>query len=204
MGLTSYYINLLKDHITINYEPFRELDFDNNIIAFFSKDSLALLCLLDDLSKMSIKQEIVVLVDDHYHNKAFIRILKKQNIKTYNIDRYKNSKRRYEEIVKVARKSLLAICLDGPSGPKLVPKKVLFYLSNSVQKSITLAQVHYIKKIKLRFRWDDLVVPLILPNAEININFTNIGVTDHQFINNFVYNREAFQKVISKKDQNNW
>lgn len=204
MGLTSYYVSLLKDHVTFNYEPFKELDFDNNILAYFSKDSLALLCLLDDLTKISNNKEIVVLINNQRHNKAFIKILEKQKIKTYNIDEQKNSRHRYEELINITKNNLLAICLDGPCGPKLVPKKLLFYLSNSVKKSITLVQVHYIKKIKLAFRWDDLVVPLLVPNAEVNINFTNIGVTDRRFINNFIYNKYTFKKLLEERDKNNW
>ena len=68
----------------------------------------------------------------------------------------------------------VAIAMDGPLGPRHIPKKLTYVLSENSQKSLVGVTLSYSGKVSLLGRWDHYHIPL--PFSKLTVRFDSYGV----------------------------
>lgn len=76
---------------------------------------------------------------------------------------------------------ILATALDGPLGPLHKPKRLLFLLAKQADKEMVYIYFTYSRCIRLRYRWDNYVIPL--PFTRINAHVETIGNITNDHLN---------------------
>ena len=69
----------------------------------------------------------------------------------------------------------LAAAMDGPLGPRRVPKTLGFYLAEKGKKNFIEVQAGYSRAVCLNWRWDHYRIPL--PFTSIKISLKDCGIT---------------------------
>lgn len=69
----------------------------------------------------------------------------------------------------------LAAAMDGPLGPRRVPKTLGFYLAEKGRKNFIAVQARYSRAVSLNWRWDHYHIPL--PFTNIKISLKDCGIT---------------------------
>lgn len=69
----------------------------------------------------------------------------------------------------------LAATMDGPLGPRRVPKTLGFYLAEKGKKNFIEVQAGYSRAVCLNWRWDHYRIPL--PFTSIKISLKDCGIT---------------------------
>lgn len=72
----------------------------------------------------------------------------------------------------------VAIAMDGPLGPRHIPKKLIYFLSEKSNARLTGVTLSYSRKISLRNRWDHYRIPL--PFSRITVRFDDYDVASCQ------------------------
>lgn len=85
-----------------------------------------------------------------------------------------------KEVVSEAKKpgKSIAAAMDGPLGPRRVPKSLVFYLSEEGQKEIVVFKAQYSHAVSIKKRWDHYKVPL--PFTTITMTGENFGIADRK------------------------
>lgn len=147
----------------------------NNIAGFWHEDSYTMNLVLGALCRKGADIAVVVTADP------------RGDYVTYMVEQSGGSTIRMHDGVgsRVAMKTLkeeaciagrtVAVALDGPLGPRHVPKKIAFYLSELSQKEFLGIRIAYSRKISLTRRWDHYVIPL--PFSKITVYLENYGQT---------------------------
>lgn len=68
----------------------------------------------------------------------------------------------------------VAIAMDGPLGPRHIPKKLTSFLSEKTRTELVGVTLSYSKKLTVKSRWDHYRIPL--PFSTIIVRFDNYGV----------------------------
>lgn len=68
----------------------------------------------------------------------------------------------------------VAIAMDGPLGPRHIPKKMTYFLSEKGKISLVGVTLSYSGKLVLRGRWDHYRIPL--PFSRIMVRFDDYGI----------------------------
>lgn len=68
----------------------------------------------------------------------------------------------------------VAIAMDGPLGPRHIPKKTTYFLSEKSETSLLGITLAYSHKISLKGRWDHYRIPL--PFSKITIRMDDYGI----------------------------
>ena len=68
----------------------------------------------------------------------------------------------------------VAIAMDGPLGPRHIPKKMTYFLSEKGRTSLVGVTLSYSRKLSLKGRWDHYRIPL--PFSRIKIRFDDYGI----------------------------
>ena len=68
----------------------------------------------------------------------------------------------------------VAISMDGPLGPRYIPKKMTYFLSEKSKTPLTGVTLSYSRKLSLTHRWDHYRIPL--PFTTIYVRFDGYGV----------------------------
>ncbi|MCI9238080.1 MAG: DUF374 domain-containing protein [Dorea sp.] len=68
----------------------------------------------------------------------------------------------------------VAIAMDGPLGPRHIPKKMTYFLSEKGRTSLVGVTLSYSGKLSLKGRWDHYRIPL--PFSRIKIRFDDYGI----------------------------
>jgi len=68
----------------------------------------------------------------------------------------------------------VAFAMDGPLGPRHIPKKLTYFLSEQSRTELVGITVSYSRKISLSGQWDHCHIPL--PFSKITVRFDNYGV----------------------------
>lgn len=68
----------------------------------------------------------------------------------------------------------VAIAMDGPLGPRHIPKKMPYFLSEKGNVSLLGVTLGYSGKLSLKGRWDHYRIPL--PFARITVRFDDYGI----------------------------
>lgn len=83
---------------------------------------------------------------------------------------------------KRAEKSIAA-AMDGPLGPRRVPKSLVFYLSERGQKEFVAFQTEYSKAASVKKRWDHYKIPL--PFTTVTVTAKKFGIADRKKLLDF-------------------
>lgn len=67
----------------------------------------------------------------------------------------------------------VAIAMDGPLGPRHIPKKITYFLPEQSGAELVGVTLSYSGKISIKHRWDHYRIPL--PFSKIRIQFDNYG-----------------------------
>lgn len=78
---------------------------------------------------------------------------------------------------------ILAVALDGPTGPLHEPKKLLFLLASESQKPVVCIHFQYKGVLRIRRRWDHYVIPL--PFCKIRAIVDDLGTVTKEDLKNF-------------------
>lgn len=93
------------------------------------------------------------------------------------------------------KESTTCIALDGPLGPLHEPKKVAFLLSNISDKPFVGVRSFFSRKITLKNRWDNYVIPL--PFSKIRFYGCMIGNISNDQLKNFKEYKEEIKEKLT-------
>lgn len=91
--------------------------------------------------------------------------------------------------------STTCIALDGPLGPLHEPKKVAFLLANISDKPFIGIKSSFSRKIVLKKRWDNYIIPL--PFGKIKFYGNMIGKISDDQLRNFKEYKEEIKEKLS-------
>ncbi|WP_286153281.1 hypothetical protein [Sporofaciens musculi] len=166
------YLKLLEKTVQIEWEKPENYK-GNNVVGFWHEDSLAMNLVLKSLTR-DAAVSVLVTPDDQGEN---IRYLLEQ----YGGDAVKigfgfcnaGTLKEILESLKDRRRSV-AIAMDGPFGPRHIPKKLTYFLSEKSKTELVGVTVRYSREISLSGQWDHCHIPL--PFSKITVRFDNYGV----------------------------
>ena len=164
----------------------------NEMIGYWNQDSYTMLLLLEHFVKKRKKKVSIVVQDDkrgdvieqmirHYEGTA-LRLFDGSGMRK-RIDYLK---------CKGMEPGIMGLAMDGPVGPCYEPKKLLFYLAEKANKEVVLARISYSKKLSIRKRWDNYVIPL--PFTKIKVMLQPIGTITEEELRNFKQKKEEIQE----------
>ena len=144
-------------------------NYNDCILGFWHGDSFSNYLLLKDIKKRSINLDVIVTADRR--GDYISDICKNYNVNPIRVSdgvKIKESLKEVKNISNIANRSFM-VSLDGPRGPKHIPKKLAFMLSNNSKKDFVIISSKIDKKIELKNRWDNYVIPLPFNNIEFYI-----------------------------------
>ena len=166
----------------------------NSIIGFWHGESFGLNLLMREIQDEGRKMKVVVTRDsrgnyieemlknygigalrmpDGIRMKSFLRKLKAEGSQENNT---------------------VGIALDGPLGPYREPKKIAFMLSNEGNKPCILVKGEYSRKITLKKRWDNYIIPL--PFSKANFTLVNYGIVEKKELKEFNKIKARVNEII--------
>lgn len=166
------YLKLLEKTVTIQWQE-DTLYGGSQIFGFWHEDSFFMNLVLKKLADKTAPVDVIVTADtrgDYIENMithcggyairvpdglACISAVKKLMKKSYEETRS------------------LAVSLDGPLGPRHVPKKLAFYLSEQRREDFVGISVSYSTCLRLFWRWDHYAVPL--PFTRVTVDVRDYG-----------------------------
>lgn len=151
----------------------------NHVIGFWHEDSFAMnLVLKKAAQREDVRVSVLVTADDRGDYVKYI--LEKCRREALRMGYGFCSAGLMREILSQLKEKdrSVAIAMDGPLGPRHIPKKTTFFLSEQSKASLLGVTLDYSKKITLSSRWDHYRIPL--PFSTIKICFDDYGVTSCQ------------------------
>ncbi len=76
--------------------------------------------------------------------------------------------------------SSVAIAMDGPLGPRHIPKKLPYFLSEKGETSLLGVTLLYSHKISIKSRWDHYRIPL--PFSKITVRMDDYGIVSSKAV----------------------
>jgi len=193
--LSIYYIKLVyktsKVIPTGEYELLQGASDEKFIIVFWHGDSYSLYPFLSgkDLYVITTKNkrgEYIDLICKHFGYKA-IRVPDKSEGGNFLF--------KIRKEINSEKKANLSITLDGPSGPNHQPKPFPFITALLTKRKVLPLTINCKRKIQIRSRWDNFVIPLPFNRIVINI-FKPLEVTKQILDNDSIYISEKIKKLM--------
>lgn len=173
------YLKLLEKTVNVKIEN-RDAYSWNHIVGFWHEDSFTMNLLLGMMSESDPNINVICTADSRGD---YIQYMLEKNggsaIRMTDGFGSKPFMRGLLQKVKVCGQTV-ASAMDGPTGPRHVPKKLLFFLSETGEKEFISVCFNYSHKLSLKGRWDHYVIPL--PFTTISIELTNYGVVSKKQI----------------------
>lgn len=167
------YLRLLEKTVRIEWQ--QPEDFScHNIVGFWHEDSLAMNLILGYIARQNAEVSVLVTADDRGDYIQYL--LEKCGGEAIRIGYGFCNAGTLKEILasmKNPRRSV-AIAMDGPLGPRHIPKKLTYFLSEKSKAELTGVTLSYSGAISLTKRWDHYHIPL--PFSKITVRFDNYGV----------------------------
>lgn len=171
------YLKLLEKTVRLewlNLENYK----GNHVVGFWHEDSLAMNLVLKPLTR---EEAVSVLVTPDEQGENIRYLLKRCGGDAVKIGfGFCNAGTLKEilEALKDQRRSV-AIAMDGPFGPRHIPKKLTYFLSEKSQTELVGITVSYSRAISLSGQWDHFHIPL--PFSKVTVRFDNYGVAACQY-----------------------
>lgn len=196
--ISMVYLNLVyktSDIEFIKMDGLEEEDLKNCILGFWHGESYTMYLLLKKIFKNKEKIKVIVTASrrgdyiedtcDSYQIKA-LRMPDGLKMKSFLKDL---------KIEAMEKGSTTSIALDGPLGPLHEPKKVAFMLSNVSEKPFIGVKSSFSKKIVLKKRWDNYIIPL--PFSKIKFYGYMIGNISNDQLRNFKEYKEEIKEKLT-------
>lgn len=153
-----------------------ELFTGHNVVGFWHEDSFAMNLVLKKLAAKD--RGISVLVTGDPRGEYIQYLLEKNGGKAVRLDYSSSQVGVMKELIHTLKQEgeSVAVAMDGPLGPRYVPKKVVYALSQWSQTNLLRVSISYSHRIALKRRWDHYRIPL--PFTKITVTFTDYGIAE--------------------------
>ena len=167
------YLKCLEKTVRIQYQQPEQFSF-HNIVGFWHEDSFAMNLVLQNISRQGGDVSVLVTADERGEYIQYL--LEKSGGKAVRIGYGFCNAGTLKEILKSLEEDArsVAIAMDGPLGPRHIPKKLTYFLSEKSNTRLAGVTLSYSRKISLRNRWDHYHIPL--PFSRITVRFDDYGV----------------------------
>ncbi len=169
------YLKILEKTVRIEWQQPEQFS-GHNVVGFWHEDSMAMNLIL----KASKNAAVSVLVTPDEQGDYIRYLLKKCGKEAVGIGYGFCNAGTLKEILKSLKdtKRSVAIAMDGPFGPRHIPKKLTYFLSEKSQTELVGITISYSKEISLAGRWDHCHIPL--PFSKITVRIDGYGVASCQ------------------------
>lgn len=167
------YLKLLDRTVKIEWQ--RPESFSgHNVVGFWHEDSFAMNLVLRKISERDADISVLVTADDRGDYIKYI--LEKCGGEAVRIGYGFCNAGMLKAIFSSMKdeKRSVAIAMDGPLGPRHIPKKMTYFLSEQSKTELIGVTIHYSGSISLARRWDHYHIPL--PFSKITVRFDNYGI----------------------------
>lgn len=145
----------------------------NKMVGYWHGDSYPMQLILKQFKKE--KKNISVLVTADSRGDFIEGMIEEYGAKAIRVSDGIKMKETFPTVVVEAKREggILAASFDGPLGPRYRPKRLLFLLAKQADKDMVYIHFTYSSCIRLRFRWDNYVIPL--PFTRIKAHVEDLG-----------------------------
>lgn len=187
------YLKLIERTSTINFYGMDKLG-ENFQAGFWHQDSLTMCLMLRFAARWKIPITVVTTADPRGNTIEEV-------VRAFEGDSYRLSyagqgaRTAIKNLIDKVRDDNVNVAtpLDGPLGPLYEPKKFMFLLANKTERPFVGVRVEYARKISLRWRWDNYIVPL--PFNTINVHVYNMGQVGREDLHNF----DAYKAMVQRR-----
>lgn len=146
----------------------------HHVVGFWHEDSFAMNLVLREITGRKKDVEVLVTGDDRGEYIQYI--IEKCGGQAVRIGYGFCDAGTLKGLLKAMKKEdeNVAIAMDGPLGPRHIPKKMTYFLSEKSRTELVGVTISYTHKISLKGRWDHYRIPL--PFSKITVRFDNYGV----------------------------
>lgn len=172
-----FYLKCLEKTVKVEWvQP--EMFGGNSLVGFWHEDSFAMNLVLREITGQG--EHVAVLVTGDAREEYIRYLLEKCNGRAVRVGHGFCNAGVLKDILSSMRedRESVAIAMDGPLGPRHIPKKMTYFLSEQGRRPMVGVTLDYSHKIALKSRWDHYRIPL--PFSKIIVRFDNYGVvSDH-------------------------
>ena len=167
------YLKLLEKTVCIEWQQ-PEMFSGHNIVGFWHEDSFAMNLVLQAVTKECADVSVLVTADER--GEYIQNLLERCGGEAVRVGYGFCNAGTLKDLLKALKeaKRSVAIAMDGPLGPRHIPKKLTYFLSEKSQTELTGVTIDYSHKISLNRRWDHYHIPL--PFSRITVRFNNYGI----------------------------
>lgn len=167
------YLKILEKTVTIEWQ-FPERLQTNQVVGFWHEDSFILNLILKKVTEKGEKVSVLVTGDSRgdyiqYTVEKCGGEAIRMGYGSCDVGLLRDIFNHLDE-----QKKSIAIAMDGPLGPRHIPKKTTFFLSEYGKVPLVGVTLDYAGKIILSRRWDHYRIPL--PFSKITVRFDDYGV----------------------------
>lgn len=161
----------------------KDLIKENTMVGYWHGDSLCMQLVLKEMSKDYKKIHVIVTSDKR--GNVIEGMLAAYGAKAIRLPDGIKMRKYFRKLIKFSKENdgILALSLDGPTGPLHEPKKLLFVLASEAQKQVVYIRFKYKGVIRLKHRWDRYVIPL--PFCRITAVVEDLGIIRKEDVRNF-------------------
>ncbi|MEZ3486248.1 MAG: hypothetical protein K1W22_06555 [Lachnospiraceae bacterium] len=172
------YLKLLKRTVRIEWQQ-PESYHGHHVVGFWHEDSFAMNLVLDAVTGRGEAVSVLVTPDERgEYNRYLIERCKGEAVKIgYGFCNAGTLKEILDSLGDTRRS--VAVAMDGPLGPRHIPKKLTYFLSEKSQTELVGITVSYSRKLSLPGQWDHCHIPL--PFSKITVRFDNYGIAACQY-----------------------
>ncbi len=192
------YLRLLEKTVKIEWQQPKAFSC-HNIVGFWHEDSYAMNLVLRYIARQNADVSVLVTADERGEYIQYL--LEKCGGKAVRIGYgFCNAGTLKELLASMKeRKRSIAIAMDGPLGPRHIPKKLTYFLSEKSRTELTGVTLSYSRAISLSRRWDHYHIPL--PFSKIVVRFDNYGVASCHYPPRIrLYQNERECSIISREN----
>lgn len=166
------YLKCLEKTAHVKWEGMESFN-GNQVVGFWHEDSFAMNLLLREITETDNKMSVLVTGDPRGdYIQYMIEKCRGEAVRIGYGFCDTGTLRELLTSLKEEKRSI-AIAMDGPLGPRHIPKKMTYFLSEKGEVPLASVSVKYSKKLALKGRWDHYRIPL--PFTEVTFQFHNYG-----------------------------
>ena len=167
------YLRLLEKTVRIEWQQ-PECFCGHNVTGFWHEDSFAVNLVLKAVTRRDAAVSVLVTPDEQGEcGRYLLERCGGEAVKVgYGVCNAGTLKEILESLNDKRRS--VAFAMDGPLGPRHIPKKLTYFLSEQSRTELVGITVSYSRKISLSGQWDHCHIPL--PFSKITVRFDNYGV----------------------------
>lgn len=156
---------------------------ENTMLGYWHGDSYCMQLVLKHISKRIHNIDVIVTADRR--GDAIERIISYYGANAIRLPDGLSIRHFLRDLKEFSRtnEGILAASLDGPLGPIHEPKKLLFLLAAEADKEVIYIHFKYKNVIRLRYRWDNYVIPL--PFSRIIAEVEELGTISKEDLKEF-------------------